>query len=299
MAMKLILGVTSRGPHKQIGQTCLALVRNRRIPGVYLPWCFLKAACAIVGMLIILTISLAGPLHAAQDETKALRERATTLWEARVKGDWGTVYDYLSESKEIGTATKQQYIDFSKEKGPFVYVSYKVGEVEVDEDTGWVKTAFALRPLRFPEYPPNRVEQWQLWEKRDGKWYPIPKERMADEPKLPPSLRPLKEERAVTARADGFWQAREKSDYGSLYQYLPPSFREKVSKEEFLGKSALNVYVDHQVHWAEVEGDRANVRVTVGSRPNDPNLTKMDPNYETILQEWIKVKDQWYLDVSS
>ena len=48
----------------------------------------------------------------------------------------------------------------------------------------------------------------------------------------------------------------------------------------------------------EVEGDRAKVRITVGSRPNDPNLTKMDPEHETIVQDWIKVKDQWYVDVS-
>jgi hypothetical protein len=297
MAMKLFLRVTGRGPHEQIRQECLPLVLNPCTTVSLLPKRSLKAACAMFGMFFLLSLSFAAPLHAAQDETKALRERATTLWEARVKGDWGTVFDYLS-GKEIGNATKQQYIDFSKEKGPFVYLSYKLGEVEVDGDIGWVKTAFSLRPQRFPEYPPNRVDQWHVWEKRDGNWYPIPRERMDDEPRLPPSLRPIKEERAVTARADGFWQAREKGDYGALYQYLAPSFREKVSKEEFLSKTALNIYVDHQIHWAAIEGDRAIVRLTVGSRPNDPNLSKMDPNYETTGQEWIKVKDQWYLDVS-
>jgi hypothetical protein len=257
-----------------------------------------KAPYAIVGMLLVLTLSLAGSVQAAQDENKALRERATAFWEARVKGDWGTVYDYLS-GKEIGSATKQQYIDFSKEKGPFAYVSYKLGEVDVDGDTGWVKTAFDLRPTRFPTYPPNHVDQWQVWEKRDGKWYPIPKERQEDEPKLPPRVRPLKEERAVIDRANAFWQAREKGDYALLYQYLSPSFTETVPKEEFLSKKALYMYVEHEIHWAEVEGDHAKVRVTVGTRPNDPNLTKMDPTQETIVQEWIKVKGQWYVDVPS
>jgi len=296
MTMKLIPSVTSKGSHQKFGQAALALVGNCRIPFLFLPRPLLKTAHLIVGMLLILTLSLAGSLQAAQDESKALRERATALWEARVKGDWGTVFDYMS-GKEIGDATKQQYIDFSKEKGPFIYVSCKLGEVEVDGNTGWVKTAFALKPLRFPDYPPNKLEQWQVWEKRDRKWYPVPKERLENEPDLPPRLRPIQEERAVTARADGFWQAREKGDYALLYQYLSPSFKEKVNKEEFLSKKALNLYVDHEIHWAQVQGDRANVRLTVGSRPNDPNLTKMTPNYELIVQEWIKVKDQWYVDI--
>jgi hypothetical protein len=271
-------------------------MRTRPIPGSSSPRPPLKMACAFVGVVLILTLSFAGTLQAALDESKALRERATAFWEARVKGDWATVYDYLS-GKEISSATKQQYVDYSKEKGPFVYVSYKIGDVEVADDTGWVKTAFSLRPMRFPEYPPNRVDQWQIWEKRDGKWFPVPNERLVNEHNLPPSLRPLKEERAVTARADAFWQTREKGDYAALYEYLTPSFREKISKEEFLSKKALNIYVEHEVHLAQVQGDRASVRVTVGSRPNDPNLTKMAPEFETVEQDWIKVKDQWYIDV--
>jgi hypothetical protein len=297
MAMKLISGVESRGPHQQIGLPALALMRNCRIPVFSWLRPLLKGPCAVLGMLLILSLSLAGSLQAAQDESKALRERATAFWEARVKGNWGTVYDYLSGS-EIGSASKEDYVTFTKEKGPFVYLSYKVGEVDVDGDTGWVKTAYDIRPLRFPGYPPNHLEQWLVWEKRDGKWYPIPKERQEDEPKLPPRLRALKEERAVIARANEFWQAREKADYALLYQYLSPTYTKQISKEEFLEKKALYVYVEHTILWAEVEGDRAKVRVTVGTRPTDPNLTKMAPAHETIVQEWIKVKDQWYVDAT-
>jgi len=295
---KLISGVESSGSRQQTGQPALILVRHCRVPFYFSASPLLKAPYLIMGMLLILSLSLAGSLQAAQDESKALRERATAFWEARVKGDWGTVFDYLSGA-EVGPATKEEYINFTKEKGPFVYLSYKLGEVDVDDDAGWVKTEFDIRPLRFPGYHPNHVEQWQVWEKRDGKWFPIPRERQEEEPRLPPRLRPLKEERAVIARANEFWQAREKADYALLYQYLSPVYTEKAPKQEFLNKKALYVYVEHQIHWAEVEGDHAKVRVTVGSRPNDPNMTKMDPSHETIVQEWIKVKGQWYVDVPS
>ncbi len=151
--------------------------------------------------------------------------------------------------------------------------------------------------MQFPGLPPHHMDTVQLWEKRDGNWYPIPKDRQEDVPRLPPRLRPLKEENAVMARANEFWQAREKGDYGTVYQFCAPAFREKVAKEEFLSKKALNIYVGHQILFAEVAGDRAKVKATIAYRPNDPSLTKIDPAEETVMQEWIKVKDQWYLDV--
>ena len=125
----------------------------------------------------------------------------------------------------------------------------------------------------------------------------MPNARRQDVPKLPPRLRPLKDENAVIARANEFWQAREKDDYKAVYEYCPPAFREKVPIEEFLGKKALNSYVGHSIHWAEVSGDHAKVRVTVDYRPNDPNLTKMDPSQETIHAGMGKGDNQWYLDV--
>jgi hypothetical protein len=251
---------------------------------------------ALAALLLMLSWSVAGSLQAAQDEQKALKERATILWEARVKGDWATVFDYLSETEKKG-GTKEQYVAFSKEKGPFRYLSYKLGDVDVEGDVGWVRTAYEIEPTRFPGLPPNKLDTWQVWENKDGKWFPIANEQQQDLPKLPPRLRPLKEESAVIARANEFWQAREKDDYKTVYQLCPPAFRAKVPAEEFLGKKALNTYVGHTIHWAEVAGDHAKLRVTILYRPNDPNLTKMDPAQETFLQEWIKVNNQWYLNL--
>jgi len=281
---------------QQIGERSATQERNRGrsslVPGGFL----LKAPVALLAVFLFLGLLGSGSLQAAQDERKALTDRAKAFWDARVKGDWGTVFDFLADSEKKG-GTKEQYIAFSKEKGPFRYLSYKLEDVEVESDTGWVKTAYELEPTRFPGLPPNKVNTWQVWEKWEGQWFPIPTDRQQEVPKLPPRLRPVKEESAVMARANEFWKAREKDDYKSVYQMLPPAFREKVPADEFLGKKALNTYVSHTVQWAEVSGDRAKVRITVDYRPNDPNLTKIDPQQEIILQQWLKVNNQWYLDV--
>jgi len=296
MVKKFFARVNGGGTCQQIAQLSASPAGNRHSHSFPAVRFMSKVSFGLVTMFLLLALLGVTPLQAAQDEQKALTERATAFWQARVKGDWATVYDYLAESEKQG-GTKEQYVTFSKEKGPFHYLSYKLGNVEVDGNVGWVKTAFEVEPTRFPGLPPNKIDTWQPWEKRDGQWYPIPHEQLQDVPKLPPNLRPLKEESAVIARANEFWQAREKEDYKTVYQYCPPAFREKVPAEEFLSKKALNTYVKHSVHWAEVSGDQAKVRITVDYRPNDPNLTKMEPSRETIMQQWIKVNNQWYLDI--
>jgi hypothetical protein len=257
---------------------------------------FFRPQLVMAAIFLMLSLTLAGSLLAAQDEAKTLRERATAFWEARVKGDWSTVYDYLSETERKG-GTKDQYVEFTKEQGPFRYLSYKLGEVDVEGDSGWVKTAFSVTPMRFPGARPDQVDRWMVWEKRDGQWYPLTSKEEESVPKLPPRLRPVKEEKLVTARANEFWQAREKGDYPRIYQLCAPAFREKTSETTFLGKKAQNVYVGHRIEWAEVVGDHARVKVEVSFRPDDPHLTKIEPSKQTIFQQWVKVNDQWYLDI--
>lgn len=251
---------------------------------------------SVLGIALVLSLLYPCALQAAQDGSQALKESAKVLWEARVKGDWATVYDFLSDA-DIGGLTKEQYVAVSKEKGPFTYLSYTLGEVDVDGSLGWVKTACDYYPTQFKGVRPTRMDRWELWEKVEGKWYPVPRQEYENYPKLPPRLRPLNEEKAVTARANAFWQAREKDDYAAVYQLCSPAFRENIPMEEFLSKKAQYLYVSHQISWAEVDGDHANVRVVVGYRANDPHLNKMKPVQETIIQPWIKVNNQWFVDI--
>ncbi len=247
--------------------------------------------------LLLLGLVWGSPLPAAQDESKALREQAKAFWEARVKGDWATVYGYLLESERMGLA-KEQYVEQSKERGPWRYLHYKMGTVETDEDLGWVDIEFAAEPVLFPGIKPKLVKRWEQWEKVDDKWLTVTGKRIQELPQLPPSLRPVKEEKVVMARVDEFWKAREKNDYARVYELCSPGMRKKVSRAEFLEKKAMYLYSAHKVLWAEVNEDRAVVRSVYEFRPNDPSVSKMDPQEDFAMQDWIKVDGQWYLDVA-
>lgn len=247
--------------------------------------------------LLLLGLVWSSPLLAAQDESTTLREQVKAFWEARVKGDWATVYDYLFENERMGL-TKEKYVEQSKERGPWRYLHYKMGAVETDEDVGWVDIEFAAEPVLFPGIKPKLVKRWEQWEKVDGKWLVVTGKHTQELPQLPPSLRPVKEEKAVKARADEFWKAREKNDYARVYELCSPDMRKKVSRAEFLGKKAMYLYSAHKVLWAEVNGDTAIVRTVFEYRPNDPSVSKMDPQEDFAMQDWIKVDGQWYLDVA-
>ncbi len=62
----------------------------------------LKVPFALLAMFLVLGFFSSGSLRAAQDERKALTDRAKVLWDARVKGDWGTAYDFLADSEKKG-----------------------------------------------------------------------------------------------------------------------------------------------------------------------------------------------------
>lgn len=259
-----------------------------------------SAALRLVAIFLTLLLGLALPVPArsAEDQVKALRDRAVKLWDARVKADWSTAYEFLSPS-EKAKVTKEQYVTTNQQKGPLKYSSYKLGEVHVDGDFGWVHTEYEAVPFVMPQAPPKKIKYWQVWEKVAGTWYPVPKEGRDRAHKLPPKLRPLKDEAALTARVNTFWQAREKEDYRTVYDMCSPAFRQKVSADEFLQAKARNLYLTHKVEFVEVEGDKARAHVTFTFRPNDPNLTKMAPSEESTVQPWIRIDGQWYLDAQS
>ena len=252
----------------------------------------------MAAFFVLINVAFAGLLPAAQDESKILQEQAKRFWDARVNGDWATVYDYLPEEEREGK-TRDQYVEQVKQSGLWRYLHYKINAVETADNTGWIKIEYAAEPARFPGVKPKLVDRWEHWEKVDGKWTAVAGKRIQQFPQLPPSLRPLKEEKAVKARAEELWKAREKSDYKTVYNLCAPSFRAKVPAEQWLAKKALNLYISHQILWVEVHGEEAVARIAYGYRPNDPNVSKMDPLEETAMQSWIKVDGQWYLNVST
>lgn len=252
----------------------------------------------LAAWFLLLGVVLAGPLRAAQDESKVLREQATKFWEARLKADWAVVYDYLSEEERTGK-TKEKYVELMKEAGPWRYLHYKMGAVETVDDMGWVKIEYAAEPVKFPGIKPKRVDHWEKWEKVDNRWLLLPAKRLVELPQLPPSQRPLNEEKAVKARAEEFWKAREKNDYAAIYHLCAPAFRKQVPIEQWLTMKAQYLYLGHEILWAEVKGNQAMVRTAYEYRINDPNVSKMDPKEEIAMHQWIKVDNQWFLNANA
>jgi hypothetical protein len=100
------------------------------------------------------------------------------------------VYDLLTP-EEGANATREQYVAFRSEKGPFQYLTAQIGEVTVAGDISWVQVAYDARPMNYPEVKPHYIRIWDLWHKRDT-WYPVPKPQRDQFPKLPPASAPCR-----------------------------------------------------------------------------------------------------------
>ena len=100
-----------------------------------------------------LSLGLGFPLAAAEEPAEqALKARADQLWEARVKGEWASVYEFLLP-EEQPKLTREQFVAAKKEKGPVHYLSAEIGEVAVAGDTGWVEVTYLWRPSAYSAPP--------------------------------------------------------------------------------------------------------------------------------------------------
>jgi hypothetical protein len=249
-----------------------------------------KFTVFLVATLAFLTASPA----ADQDAKQSLTERAHTFWNARIKGDWDTVYGFLS-ADETERLTKEEFVRYRKEKGPFRFLSAKIEDVAVADDLGWVKVNYTIQSAVFPDVPAREVQAWHIWQKRNSQWYPILKKAQREQlPQLPPQVRPAAEEASLAQRANELWSAKEKQDWALIYPYLEPAFREKVSEEELKKSKALYSYLSHSLEWVEVIGNHGRVKVAYSHTLNDPTLTKQEPQQDVMIEQWIKVDGQWY-----
>ncbi len=246
-------------------------------------------------VLFVATLAFAlASLGADQDASQSLTERAQTFWDARVKGDWGAVYSFLS-AEEKARFSKEEFVNYRKEQGPFRFHSAKIEDVAQTDDLGWVKVEYSIQSAVFADLPAENVQKWDIWQKRDGQWYPILKKAYRKSvPQLPPKMRSAQEEASLAQRANELWKAKEKEDWVLIYRYLEPSFRENVPSEEFQKSKALSSYLSHSLEWVEVIGDQGRVKVTYTHKLNDPTLTKSEPEADEMIEEWIRVDGEWF-----
>jgi hypothetical protein len=239
---------------------------------------------------------VSGPLDAGRNDPESLRTQAGEFWQARIKADWATVYKYLTP-EEKRTITRDEFTAKAKGENPFIYHQCKVTAVETDGDLGWVKVESSLQPVRYPDLPAQQVQLWQVWKMGDENWYLLPKELEETMPTAPPSLRSRGEEEVLSQKANEYWVAKEEQDWAKVYQYCDPEFRTDTSKDEFLGKKALYLYLSHKVQWAEVARDKGRVRITYSYTYNDPNMSQFNPVENSVTEDWVKVAGNWYRQV--
>lgn len=250
----------------------------------------IKRNAAAFGVIALLMSTLA---TAQEQPGEALEQQARTFWEARVNGDWATVYDILPPA-EKGDLTREQFAALHRERTPFRFHSAQVREVATEGEFGWVNVTYSVRPASEPDYTPAHVEAWNAWQRHDGQWHPLPVDQREQLPKLPPHLRQADEEAALSQRAHEFWNAKEQQDWARIYQFLDPAFRKQTTESQFLQRKAYFQYLSHRLEWTEVIDDQGRIKVAYMSKLNDPTLTKLEPKEKIVIEEWAKVDGQWY-----
>jgi len=250
-------------------------------------------AAPLFCVLLLGTLTLTAVAAAASDATRSLGQAAGALWAARVSEDWETVYDLLPDAKRA-KSSRDEFVSFRREKGPFQFLSAEVEEVYVSGDIGWVAVKFSARPRAYPQLPPTRVETWDTWQIRDGRWQALSQGERDQLPRLPPARRSAAEERRLASRANAFWQAKRRQDWASIHEYLEPDYQAKVPLEEFLERKAMFAYLDHRLEWTEVIGNEGRVKIAYTHKLNDPSVSKMEPKESANIEAWIKVGGQWH-----
>jgi hypothetical protein len=101
----------------------------------------------------------------AADEAQVLSERARIAWEARIKKDWKTVYEFLDPATRK-RVTLDKFLAVDK---PLVFDTYKLGKVKVDKDEGSVVITASYH---LAKYPFSKEESFSTaWKKLEGVWY--------------------------------------------------------------------------------------------------------------------------------
>lgn len=234
----------------------------------------------------------------AVDKDPQLDKQVNNYWSAQTKLDWASVYDLLTP-KQQSSITRAQYIERRKKANAFSYSNAQIKDIEIVDDLAWVSVGFDARLLRYPDIPPKHVLNWQLWQKTDT-WRLIVDEERKHYPVLPPKVRLIDEETTLAKRAKTAWESKTTQDWKSFYSFLAPAYQAIVPLNEFLQKKAQYLYSSTQVDWVEVakaDKDHGRVSVTFSIKPNDPAASKLEPQQQNMIEDWIKQNGEWYFAI--
>jgi hypothetical protein len=234
----------------------------------------------------------------SEDEGAVLKKRAAEYWEARAKCDWQKLYSFLPPS-EKQKLTPEQFTSTMDARNAFKFLSWQILDGRSEKATGWVELENTIQSLAYDDMPPKKVRFWQVWNKLDGSWHPLPNDSEIDAPRIPPHLRNMEEENRLTQRVTESWEAKEKADWAKVYEFFDPKFKEENPADKFLQRTAMNTYLGHEIEWIEAIGTNGRVKIKYVARSNDPSLSKLDPTAASAVENWTLVDGQWYLDTTS
>lgn len=266
-------------------------------------------ACALAGP-VSCTQPPAGPITSTQpatdaavaeappeiDPADALRQRAERLWSARQAQDWSAMFAF-QDPQAVEEVTEEEYVAWAEENEPFLIADFRLGDVIVNEDMGWVQINCRQGMRKYPEVPPREVHRWEKWHIRDGRWLPVPPQQIQNYP-VTPAERDAAAEQRLLDRFRASWEARQEEDWDRLFELSDPRARGDIPEDEFAEAQGLIEYLDCDVRWVEVIGDRGRVRVAIRHKLNDPSMTKLPPRTILVTEQWVRVDGAWYRDLT-
>lgn len=222
-----------------------------------------------------------------------LKQRATTLWDARVQADCATVQQF-EDPGSPGAMKPEEFIEWCQSKEPFLYKTYTLKGVEAEGDVGWANVSYTCAVRGFEDRDERTVETAQKWHRYEGEWYPAPKER-ADEIPEPPSRRDAAAEKDLHRRVEAASAARLAGDWAKVYEQIDPRDRANVSLETYTSSEGLAEWLKADIRWCEAIGDRGRVFMIYEVKLKEAR--NMPGREIRKVEDWVKVDGQWYRDV--
>jgi hypothetical protein len=248
-----------------------------------------------------ITVGLAHSGMAAEHpEANKLRAQAEAFWQAREAEDWAKFYEILSP-EEVAGISRQEFVEGKQQQEKLRYSAVKVQDVQVDGHYGWVDVSYRYSPKGYEGLPPKEARIWDVWRRESGVWRPLLPPRLMEAPKLPPTLRSRDEETVLARRIEQLWAAREAQDWAALYPLLEPAYRARQSEQEFLKMRAMYLYLSHKLEWTEVDkgSESGRAKISYTYKYNDPNVSKMAPQEDVAVEEWVRVNNEWFRRVAA
>jgi len=114
----------------------------------------------------------------------ALRSRVTSFWEARLKDDAATLYEFL-DPEATRRVTLTGYV---RSQGMIHFLAYQVQSINIVAEKAWVNITYTFK-LRIPQiagFGPWTQASAEVWALQEGVWYRPYDQKEAQAP--PPPL---------------------------------------------------------------------------------------------------------------